>query len=306
MVWNAHAEAICAALKDRLPGTHIEPRSSDAPMPLRPDLRVLLAWKLPLGALKSLPNLAWVQLAGAGAEHFLHRDDLPVDTVLTRSPGRFGIQVAEYTLGYLLFFLLGLEQYRQDQRTRTWQPRPRPLLADCTIGVLGLGTLGSAIAERAATFGARVFGVCRRPRPMAHVSRVFSDDDWREMLPLCDALVIAAPLTPESENKVDSEALQALPRGATLINVARGRLVEEKALLESLRSGQLGAAVLDVFAEEPLDPDSPLWEEPRAWLTPHIAAPTENEPLADDFAANYGRFVAGQPLRHEVDRQRGY
>ena len=126
------------------------------------------------------------------------------------------------------------------------------------------------------------------------------------MLPLCDALVIAAPLTPESENKVDSEALQALPRGATLINVARGRLVEEKALLESLRSGQLGAAVLDVFAEEPLDPDSPLWEEPRAWLTPHIAAPTENEPLADDFAANYGRFVAGQPLRHEVDRQRGY
>ena len=93
-------------------------------MPLRPDLRVLLAWKLPLGALKSLPNLAWVQLAGAGAEHFLHRDDLPVDTVLTRSPGRFGIQVAEYTLGYLLFFLLGLEQYRQDQRTRTWQPRP--------------------------------------------------------------------------------------------------------------------------------------------------------------------------------------
>ncbi len=177
---------------------------------------------------------------------------------------------------------------------------------DVTPSVLGLGSLGGVVAERLSALGVNVLGLCRSGKPRPHVSRVFSPDNWRSMLPLCDALVLTTPLTPQTHGMLDAAALAALPAGAVLVNVARGELVDERALLESVRQGRLRAAVLDVFDREPLPADSPLWTEPRIWVTPHVAAPSEVDLVADEFAINYSRFIDGAPLVNLVDRERGY
>lgn len=314
LVWHAQAREYLAALRHRLPEASIaaveaqdhgsgEAAGSDAALAA---VEVLLAWKVPPGALRSMPRLRWLQVSGAGVDHFLTRGDLHDGILLTRSLGRFGMQVAEYVAGYLLHHLLGIEQYRERQRQQLWQPRDRPLLADRTVGVIGLGSLGLPVARLLTALGTRVLGVRHSGVAIAGVAEVYPPGDWRELLPRCDALVLAAPKTPATVGMIDARALAALPRGALLINVARGELVDESALVAALESGQLGGAVLDVFAVEPLSPDNPLWRQPHAFITPHIAAPSEVEVIADEFADNYRRFVAGSELRNVVDRRRGY
>ncbi len=306
LVWHPRAEEYRRALQARLPGVPVEVRSGAPQSPSPSNASVLLAWALPPDAFQQLPRLRWLQATGAGVDELLARPDLPQTVRVTRSIGRFGTQAAEYTVGYLLHWLLRLEDYRRNQDRGVWRQLGRPLLADCTVGIIGLGSVGSAIAERLTSFGADVLGVCRTARPMSHVSRVYAMRDWRRMLPACDALVLAAPLTDETRGMIDEDALRTMPAGSALVNVARGAIVRADALLATLRDGHLAAAVLDVFDQEPLPPDSPLWTEPRAWVTPHVAAPSEIEPIADEFAANYQRFIDGEPLQYEVDRDCGY
>lgn len=314
VVWDARADEYREALAKRLPGvtvTAIAADDRDTATTAHPGLsgaraEVLLAWKIPPGALTTLPRLRWVQVSGAGVDHFLHRTDLPADVVVSRSLGRFGAQVAEYVLAYLLHHLVGIEEYRDNQRRRQWKRRERPLLGDRTVGVIGLGSLGLPVARSIAAVGARVLGVRHSGVAIEGIEDVFSSKSWRSLLPRCDALVVAAPKTPDTVGMIDAEALAALPRGAVLINVARGDLVDEAALLEALDEGHLGAAVLDVFPIEPLPPESPLWDHPRAFVTPHVAAPSEIEVIAEEFADNYRRFVDGRELVNVVDRRRGY
>lgn len=320
LVWHAEGRRYAEALRERLPEaavTVIEAADHDTGRALagsaegpgasaRDEAEVLLAWKVPEGALAEFPKLRWVQVSGAGVDHFLGRSDLGKGVLLTRSLGRFGIQVAEYAAGYLLHHLLGIERYREQQRQRLWRRAERPLLADRTVGVIGLGSLGLPVARLLGALGARVLGVRRSGEAIEGIEDVFSAKSWRSLLPRCDALVIAAPRTPETVGMIDAAALAALPPGAVLINVARGDLVDEAALLDALASDRLGAAVLDVFATEPLPDDHPLWDQPAAWITPHIAAPSEVDVIADEFAENYRRFVAGRELLNVIDRARGY
>jgi len=314
IVWHAQGDAYADALRRRLPETCIEviaaadhdSGAAAVPADAGADADVLLAWKVPDGALAAMQRLRWVQVSGAGVDHFLHRADLPDDVLVTRSLGRFGVQVAEYVIGYMLHHLLGIERYRRRQSQALWERDPRPLLADRTIGVVGLGSLGLPIARSLSALGTCVLGARRSTEPLAGVDEIFCGATWRDMLPRCDALVIAAPRTPETIAMVDAQALAALPRGAVLINVARGDIVDTDALLAALESEHLGAAVLDVFAQEPLPPDHPLWRQPRAVITPHIAAPSEVEVIADEFAENYRRFTDGRDMINVVDRARGY
>lgn len=284
-----------------------------------PDLKptrgfpILLSWKYPPGGLRSLPDLAWIQVAGAGVDHVLNDPDLGPDVRVTRSLARFGAQVGEYVVGYLLAHLLDIERYREHQSEHRWVRAPRPLLADLTVGVVGLGALGRATVERLAPFGTTILGVRNTPEPVDGVAELFttafdaSDPaHWHRMLPRCDVLVLTAPRTPETEGMIDSEVLDLLPEGAILINVARGALVDESAMIAALQSGRLAAAVLDVFHGEPLPENHPLWDLLNARLTPHIAAPSEPGPIASEFAENYRRFVAGEKLLNLVERERGY
>ncbi|MFQ5744799.1 MAG: D-2-hydroxyacid dehydrogenase [Acidobacteriota bacterium] len=306
LVWHESAAEYRRQIARLLPVTHIEIRGPGGDAAPLPEIRVLLAWRLPEGALRSLPQLEWVQATGAGVDHLLERADLRPEVLLTRSLGRFGAQVAEYVVGHLLERLLDIEGYRRQQQRRHWQRQPRPLLADSTVGIVGLGSLGRAVAARVSAFGARVLGARRLSGDVPHVERVYSQENWRQMLPLCDVLVLAVPKTAATTGMVNAEAIASLRPGAVLVNVARGGLVEEDALVEALQSGQLSAAVLDVFRQEPLPQDHPLWDQAGARITPHIAAPSEIDSIASEFAANYRRFVNGDPLRNVVDRERGY
>lgn len=306
LVWHSRAEQFRKALARRLPGVRIDAHGGNQRVSLPSDAGALLAWQLPPGVLEQMPELRWIQVAGAGVDHFLEREDLRPDIELTRSLGRFADQAAEYVLAYLLYSLVGIEDYRRNQDRATWKQLPRPLLADQRIGLLGLGSIGGRIAARLSALGSEVIGVCRHGRPVPDVSRVVAADKWRSILPECNALVLALPLTNETSGMVDAEALLALPRGAILINVGRGELLREEALVDVLRSGHLGAAVLDVFAEEPLPAEHPLWTEPSAWVTPHVAAPTEVESVAEEFASNYRRFAVGAGLANRIGRARGY
>ena len=267
---------------------------------------ILLAWKVPPRTLTSMPALRWVQVTGAGVDHFLESTELSAAVIVTRSLGRFGIQISEYVIGYLLHHLIGIHTYREKQRSHEWDRNNRPLLADRTVGIIGLGSLGLPTANAQTALGARVLGVSHSGLAVPGIDDVFSARNWRNMLPACDVLVIAAPKTVETVGMIDQRALDALPKGTILINISRGELIDEDALLEALENGHLGAAVLDVFTAEPLPEDHPLWDQSRAWITPHIAAPSEIEVIADEFAKNYRRYVAGDPLLNAVERGRGY
>lgn len=304
LVCHPQAETYRRLLAERLPGVGVEvmPRASAS----CPDTRILLTWRPPAGVLARMPSLTWLHAAGAGVDHLLAREDLADAVAVTRSVGRFGAQAAEYVVGYLLHLLLDVEAYRRDQDRAVWRPRSRRLLEDLVVAVIGLGSVGGAIAGRLAALGADVVGACRTSRPARGVRRVYTGDSWRDMLPGCQVLVLAAPLTDATRGMLDADALARLPAGAVLVNVARGELVQGEALLGALRSGRLGAAVLDAFAREPLPEESPLWTEPRAWITPHVAAPSEPDRIADEFAHNYRRFVDGLPLERQVQRDRGY
>lgn len=306
LVWHARAEEYARLLRDHLPGVRIEATDERRAEEVAVDFPVVLTWRPPAGAFDCMPSLRWLHAAGAGVDHLLERDDLAPGVTVTRSHGRFGEQAAEFVVGYLLALLIGVEQYRRDQDRAVWRPRPRRLLADLTVGVIGLGKLGTVIAERLDSMGVEVLAACRNARPADVVRRVYSQADWRSMLRHCDALVLAAPLTPETRGMIDREALEVLPEGALLVNVARGELLQDEALLEALRHGRVSAAVLDAFATEPLPADSPLWTEPSAWITPHVAAPSEVEPIVREFVSNYRRFTEGLEMSSVVDRDRGY
>lgn len=305
LVWHSKADDYRKALMQRLPGVPVEAHAGTGRVKLS-EARALLTWSLPPGALRQLPALEWIQIMGAGVDGLINRDDLSPGVQLTRSLGRFGDQMAEYVVGYLLHQLIAIEDYRRNQDRGVWKEQPRRLLQDSHVGVVGLGSIGQVVAARLAGLGAEVSGVCRHARPVPHVSHVYDARNWRQMLPTCDALVLTLPLTPESRGMIDADALAQLRPGTVLINVSRGALIDEEALVLALRDGVLGAAVLDVFDQEPLPEQSPLWTEPRAWVTPHVAGPSELESIADEFADNYRRFVEGTPLAHLVDRERGY
>ena len=328
-VWHVQGDTYRDALRERLPDAPIEAinaatHETGEAVLSAPDSRpgadhaasliadamssaeILLAWKVPPGTLTNMSALRWVQVTGAGVDHFLESTELPATVLVTRSLGRFGIQISEYVVGYLLHHLIGINTYREKQRSHEWARNERPLLADRTVGIIGLGSLGLPTATALTTLGARVLGVRHSGLAVPGIDDVFSATSWRNMLPACDALVIAAPKTVETVGMIDHGALDALPEGTILINISRGELIDEDALLEALESGHLGAAVLDVFDPEPLPEDHPLWDQSRAWITPHIAAPSEIEVIADEFANNYRRYVAGDPLLNAVDRGRGY
>ncbi len=262
-VWHADAENYARALRERLPGAILDAiaaadhetgsidRDTAGAAAAISRAEVLLAWKVPAGVLSSMPALRWVQVSGAGVDHFLEAADLPSTVLLTRSLGRFGRQVAEYVVGYLLHHLLGIHTYRRQQRAHRWRRGKRPLLADCTVGIIGLGSLGQPTARALSRLGTRVLGARRSPGAVDGVDRVFTRENWLEMLPDCNALVLAAPKTAETRGMIDAQALAALPPGAVLINVARGDIVDEAALLAALETGHLGAAPSRPPAVEP-------------------------------------------------------
>ena len=268
------------------------------------------------------PRLAWVHSATSGVERALTPASRERGLIVTNARGVFSRPIAEYVLMMILAVSRRLPQLLELQRERTWQPLEGSELRDVTVGIVGLGSIGRAVGALATAFGCRVIAVRRRPESGGDVSRESEDLTFEdamldrvggpEMLPELlggsDFIVLAAPLTPETEDMINADTLAMVKPGAWLINVARGRLIDERALLRALRDGPLGGAVLDTFREEPLPALSSFYELPNVIVTPHTAWSSGRvlDRSVDLFCDNLRRFANGEPLLNVVDPAAGY
>lgn len=268
---------------------------------------VVLALDLPEAVARVAPNLLWVQAIGAGVEQLLGAE-LPADAMLTNAAGLMAVPIAEFVIARLLGVWKRTNQLDALQRDHRWKATYGRQLAGCSLLVVGLGAIGSAVAERAAALGMRVFGIRAHPRPHPSCTEVAGPDRLEEFLGQADAVVLSAPATASTAEMFDASAFSAMRRGAVFCNVARGALVDEDALAHALNGGQLGAAILDVTRTEPLPADSPLWDLPNCAISPHSSsAPSRYvTDLYSFFAANLRRWLNGEELENVVDQSRGY
>jgi phosphoglycerate dehydrogenase-like enzyme len=277
--------------------------------------RVLLRGGLPASVLDHLlgraPRLEWIHSFSAGVDRVATPAVRARRLTVTNARGVFSAPIAEYVVMMCLAIARHLPQLLELQRERTWQPLPGRELAGVTIGIVGYGSIGAEIARLVAPFGTRVVATRRRPeRGTGGLDNVelLSIDALDELLRRSDVVVIAAPLTDETAGLIGAAQLQEMREDAWLINVARGRLLDELALRRALESGSIGGAVLDVFTEEPLSADSPLYEMPNVIITPHTSWSGDRVVARslDLFVDNLRLFVAGQPLENVVDLEAGY
>jgi glyoxylate/hydroxypyruvate reductase A len=270
------------------------------------EVSVIYGWKVPRTIYEKAAKLRWLQAMGAGVDWVL-MPELPSRVVVTRAPGIFGSWMAEYVLGWCAFVTQRVETYRAAQRERRWNDSVLPArLRGTTMAVVGLGDIGRTIARIARAVGMRVLGVSRQGTAVSGVDRVYRGRDIKCALGLADWVVLTVPLTPATRGLIGADELAAMKPTAWLLNIARGAIVDEAAMLDALRRRAIAGAVLDVFATEPLPGDHPLWGLDNAVITPHISGPSTPEEIAPIFADNLTRFLTGRPLRHVVDRRRGY
>jgi len=289
------------------PALEIEQRSARE---VRPEdlarAEMLLTFVLPEAAPEQLEHLRWIQSTGAGVDRIVNHPGLFADTLVTRVVGVFGERMAEYVLSRALFLTQDLPGLIRDQAKRRWRPfAPRRLSGLRTV-VAGVGEIGGEIARALAAKGAEVIGVNTSGQPVEGLARVEPAARLDELLPGCDLLVLVLPSTPATRRLIDRRRLSLLPQGAWLINVGRGALLDEAALIASLEAGRLGAACLDVFEQEPLPEESPLWSLPNVLISPHLAGLTTPEEAAGAFIENFRRLEEGRQPLGLVDRRSGY
>jgi phosphoglycerate dehydrogenase-like enzyme len=257
------------------------------------------------GVIAMLPNLRWVQSTYAGVEPLLD-PTLRKDYLLTNARGVFGGLMSEYVFGYLLLHERHmLERYRAQQERR-WDRRITGTLRGKTLGLLGVGSIGTVLAGTARHFDMKVRGFTRASESCPDVNAYYHCPRLLEFASDLDYLVSVLPNTSETVRIVDASLLAQLPAHAVFINVGRGSAVDEPALVRALQSGKLAAAVLDVFDQEPLPSTHPFWHTPNLLMTFHTSAPSIPADLARLFIDNYRRYAAGQPPLHVVDFEKGY
>ncbi|HEV7268237.1 MAG TPA: D-2-hydroxyacid dehydrogenase [Falsiroseomonas sp.] len=269
---------------------------------------VLVTVAFPAEIAAEAHRLRWVQTVSAGVDPLLpHRAALR-HCVVTNARGMHAEQMADYALAAMFMLRWDFKRVLRDQAARHWRRKPKAPLAGCTLGVVGLGAIGREIARRARSAGMVVIGISRGGAAVQELDEVHPYGRLRDLLPRCDFLVLAVPATPETVALLDDAALRRMKPGACLLNLARGSVVDEPALIAALREGRLGGAALDVFATEPLPADNPLWAMENVIVTPHIAGMTEDYAarFAADFAANLTRYRRGEALRNTVKLERGY
>jgi phosphoglycerate dehydrogenase-like enzyme len=258
------------------------------------------------------PAIRWVHTPSAGVDHILTPMLRERAIIVTNGAGVHDIPVAEFTLARIFDYAKRLRYLHSAQVAHQWTGAPLMLemqeVAGATLLIIGMGGIGQAVAARAAALGMRVWGCRRVPDPLPDVERMVGADEWRSLLPDIDYLVLALPLTSETRHMIDAAALRMMHPNAYLVNIARGGLIDEAALITALREGWIGGAALDVFSSEPLPPDNPLWSFENAFVSPHCAwaSPHMRQRSINLFLVNLASYLAGNPLQNVVNRNAGY
>lgn len=283
-----------------------------------PETDVLAGFFPPADVLDRAPNLRWIALASAGADHVLRAGLVRADgPAVTTANGVHAVPISEFVFSMLLLWARHWPEMLALQRAHDWpeQRRKRALrgreLYGATLAVIGVGAIGRRVAQLGRAFGMRVIGTTRSARPGER------DPDLDELAPLerldallaeADYVVIAVPATPQTHHLIGAAQLRAMKPSAFFVNIARGSVVDEQALIAALQAGQIAGAGLDVVEDEPLAPESPLWEMPNVIVSPHVSGvtPSYSARFTDLLLENLARYRAGEPLRNLVSAERGY
>jgi phosphoglycerate dehydrogenase-like enzyme len=315
-VWSVPARLI-AELAARHPAVRFEsPPDRAAAERLLPGADVVYGVLVDAENFHRALRLRWIHVSAAGVGSLLFPALAQSGVVLTNGRGLHAVSMAEHALGLMLTIARKLQLARDRQREHRWEQvglwtgePPFGQLSGGTLGLVGLGAVGSALAERAAALGMHVIAVRPHPAPDPRPAH----EQWGlERLPAllerADWVVLAAPHTAATQGLIGAAELARMKVGAVLVNLGRGALVDEPALVEALRAGRIGGAALDVVRGEPLAPESPLWDLPNVILTPHVSGlgPRYWERAVEQFAANLERFLDGRELLNVVDKRAGY
>jgi len=254
------------------------------------------------------PELKWIQTTSAGVDGLMPMSWLPDDIVLTNNTGAHGAKAEESCLMALLMLQAKIPEVIRQQQDRVWKGVYTTPIAGKTVVVVGFGDLGQGAGRAAKKLGLRVVAVTRSGKAARPADRAAKSTRIDSVLPSADFVIVTAPLTAETRGLISRARLGLMKAGAGLINIGRSPIVDYVALREKLDSGSLGGAVLDVFDNEPLPPDSPWWTAPNTVVLPHISCddPRYIEHLLDSWFANFERFLAGKKLKNIVDRRLGY
>ncbi len=271
-----------------------------------------IAYGLPeLPALSKMPKLRWIQLASAGVPAAL----CPIATAqkirVTNLAGLYGPTIAEHALSMMLMLSRNLHIVLRNQASKTWDRSVATTMLDLagkTLGIVGLGNIGQNIARLGQSMGMRVVGCRRTVQKTPFVDRVYEVSERNILAAESDVVAVAAPLTPETDGLLGREFFQAIRAGAIVVNISRGPVIVESALVDALQSGRVFGAGLDVFTTEPLPADSPLWTHPNVIVSPHYSGDTVNlsTPPAERFARNLRNWQAGRDLEGNVKLDLGY
>jgi phosphoglycerate dehydrogenase-like enzyme len=272
---------------------------------------VLLGLDAPFDLAAVAPRLRWIQAMGSGVGQFAasHLDEAGV--ILTNAVGVGAPSIAEFTVGRIIELYKNFPKLAELQEGQDWTPQFGRLLRGSTVAVVGLGAIGQAVADRVKPFGVQVLAIRRSWQPgmtAPNVDELFGPSALHEVLSRSDVVVLAAAGTPETADMIDQAAIGAMKPGAIFVNVARGNMVDENALIEALASGHVAGAATDVAREEPLPAGNRLWDAPNLLISPHSSTSQDRyfEMIFELFVDNMSRYVGGQPLRNRVDLTSGY
>lgn len=311
--WRVH---VVSAVTDSFGDGAQQP--SDEALAVIPDAEAYVGFGMPRSLFQAGRRLRWVQTGTAGIATLLFEEMRDGDVILTNAAGLYGPTIAEHVLAGVLHFLRAFDVAAELRRTRTWDQSvfasARSAVREvdeCRVLVVGAGGLGGEVARRFRALGARVTGIRRRPEQGIPdgFDAVHGLGELDALLPSADVLVLTAPLTEQTRALLTAERIERLPADAIVVNVARGALVDEPALVAALERGRLRGAVLDVFAREPLATDSPLWQLERVVHTPHVSGVSPRrfwDRLQALILDNWARYRAGEPMRNVVDKRAGY
>ena len=283
-------------------------RTPEEAAPYLDDAVILYGWGFPPEMLGRMPKLRWLQKMGAGVDDIIAHWPFGPQVLLTRTDGALiAPRMAEYVLGAILERSMGFDAARAQQKRRHWEFFEVGTIRNLVIGLAGVGAIGSIVAQALRALGARVIGWRRSQQHCASVDELFAG---AEALPrfvaACDVIVLILPLTKATKNLIGADLFARCRRGVHIINVGRGGLVDEAALIEAIKARIVSHATLDVFATEPLSPDHPFWENPHITITPHVCGPLVPEDVVPHFLANYAAFSSGGPLANIIDLDRQY
>ncbi|NAS13202.1 2-hydroxyacid dehydrogenase [Poritiphilus flavus] len=269
-------------------------------------ISMVLVWKHPRGILANYPNLKCLASFGAGVDFIFEDNTIDPSIPITRVIDPFlASDMSEFVIAQILNYLKNLHQYDSDKSQGVWQPLPYRRLKDTTVGILGMGELGQALARDLVALGTQVVGWASKAREFEGL-KVYGSKELTTFLGQSEILVCLLPLTPSTEGILSRQLFAELPKGAYVINVARGGHLVDEDLLKMIDNGHLSGACLDVYHREPLEKEHPFWQHPKVHMTPHIASVSDIASVVPQLLENYSRLLSGEPLKNEVSREKGY